>query len=112
MKFFVPCNATAQDSEDCWHAIREWLEERGLFTTDRRIASLVCRVEGAEIAITVGERMACGELAVAILEASAEPGIFHVCAYRRGVFEGLPDRIAVPETWRVVDFEPEEDETA
>ena len=108
MKFFVPCTETRDDSEGCWFAIRDWLAERGLFTTDRRIASLVCAIDGADHIVTVGRPTPFGDLAVVILEASADPGLFYVCAYQRGVFEGRPYRMRAERSWHVRDFEEDE----
>lgn len=89
MKFFVPCTEDRDDAEGAWFAIRQWLDGIGLFTTCRRIAALVCAIDGVDHVLAVGRHTPDGEMAVVILE-SDDRELYYVCTYRHGVFEGIP----------------------
>lgn len=106
MKFFVPCTENRDDAEGCWFAIRDWLASIGLETTERRIAALVCAIDGVDHVLAVGRATPRGDMAVVILQ-SDDLELFYVCTYRHGVFEGLPYPMILNERWRVVEFEEE-----
>lgn len=114
MRFFVPCTGNRDDAGGAWAAIRDWLSDMGLETTGRRIAALVCAIDGVDHVLAVGRETPMGDMAVVILEsdgldlfgACPEPSR-RICTHGHGVFEGFPYPMALNESWRVVDFEEE-----
>lgn len=105
MKFFVPCTDSREDADACWFAIRDWLaRELGLETTGRRISALVCAIDGVDHVTAVARETPYGDVVVAILE-SEGLGLFYVCTYQHGVFEGGPYPLKLNEDWRVIEFE-------
>ena len=108
MNFFVPFARDPDTAEWVWAHMRDYLEERDLPTTDRRILALVCEIDGSNHVAAVGgdtpERE--GDPILVILEADGdEAGIYYVCTLRQIVDGAVPMPLSLGENWSVLDFD-------